>query len=69
MDAVLVATCNCGETRKLKEMAELQGYNIIVDVVSKSDDRTDRASRLGVKLPVLIRQDDMMSHNGIDWVG
>lgn len=70
LNATVLATCrNCPGVKALKAAAEAEGYEVSVDVVVCSDDRTRKSAELGIGLPVLVREDGAMSDDGITWRG
>lgn len=70
MDVTLLTTCTtCEGTLVLKLAAVSEGYNVKIELVSRSDDRTVRSANAGIGLPVLVREDGLLSDDGKTWVG
>lgn len=70
MDVALLTTCTtCEGTLVLKLAAIAEGYNVKVELISRSDERTVRSANAGIGLPVLVRDDGLLSDDGKNWVG
>ena len=69
MSVVLLASCtSCPGAVALKEAAISEGYDVTVETVKRSDERTRKSAQLGIGLPVLVRDDGAMSDDGKNWV-
>ena len=70
MLVTLLATCvRCPGALALKGAALKEGYELHVESVVKSDERTVRSAELGIGLPVLVREDGTMSDDAKMWLG
>lgn len=70
MKVTLLATCiRCPGALALKDAALKEGYELQVESVVKSDERTVRSAELGIGLPVLVREDGTMSDDAKMWLG
>lgn len=70
MLVTLLATCiRCPGALALKGAALKEGYELQVESVTKSDERTVRSAELGIGLPVLVREDGAMSDDAKMWLG
>lgn len=70
MKVTLLATCiKCPGALALKGAALKEGYELQVESVVKSDERTVRSAELGIGLPVLVREDGTMSDDAKMWLG
>lgn len=69
MKAVLLATCvTCLGAVALKDAAISQGYDVEVEKIMKSDERTATSAELGIGLPVLIRDNHLFSDDAKTWI-
>lgn len=70
MKVTLLATCvTCQGSIALKNAAIAEGYDVTVEKIMKSDERTAKSAELGIGLPVLVREDDKYSDDGKEWIG
>lgn len=70
MNVVLLATCiSCPGAKALKYAAIAEGYKVRSEPVKGSDVRTIKSAKLGIGLPVLIREDGAYSDDGVNWLG
>lgn len=69
MKVTLLGTCvTCPGAQALKDAAIEQGYEVTTEKVLRSDERTERSAKTGIGLPVLVREDDALSDDAINWV-
>lgn len=70
MEVTLLTTCaKCAGALALKQAAIDKGHSVSVEIVQKSDKRTQRSADLGIGLPVLVRSDGKLSDDGRTWIG
>lgn len=70
MQVVVLATCiTCDGALALKQAAIGEGYEVTMESVERSDERTERSARVGIGLPVLVREDGALSDDAVNWKG
>lgn len=70
MRVTVLATCTtCEGALVLKQAALSEGYEVSMETVRRSDERTHRSAEAGIGLPVLVREDGALSDDGVTWVG
>lgn len=70
MKAIVLTTCTtCEGALALKQAAIDEGYEVTMESVKGSDERTKKSAEAGIGLPVLVREDGALSDDGKKWVG
>jgi hypothetical protein len=70
MKATVLTTCTtCEGALALKQAAIDEGYEVTMESVKGSDERTKKSAQAGIGLPVLVREDGALSDDGKKWVG
>jgi hypothetical protein len=69
MKVTVLATCiNCPGALALKQAALDENYEVVMESVQHSDDRTERTAKAGIGLPVLVREDGALSDDAKTWI-